>query len=90
MIGPQVTFPGLRWFAPIHGSRRDPVHDVERDDGTYIHVGESKAPFTPHIWVTAVDDVGAISVHLTLEAAADLRDQLAWLIEHHYYRNPSA
>jgi hypothetical protein len=89
MIGPQVTYPGLRWFDAVHGSSRDPVHDVERDDGNYIHVGESRAPFTPHIWVTAHHKDGAIPVHLTLEAAADLRDQLSWLIEHHYQNSPA-
>lgn len=61
--------------------------------GGTVRVYESSAASGPHIWLNAVAPVDmndpngrqeGSAIHLTLENATLLRDQLTHLIEHHY------
>lgn len=64
--------------------------------GGQIRVYESSAAFEPHVWIDIKsqaklqevhpppDGITAGTVHLTLEGATKVRDQLTWLIENHY------
>lgn len=73
------------------GFKRMP--DIPSTMGGHIRVYESSAASGPHIWVRTEqpndlnnrnsDPVEAV-VHLPLEAAAQLRDQLSALIDKHY------
>ena len=47
----------------------------------WVKVYESSAASEPCIWVSTEEGP---AVHLTLEKATLLRDQLSWLIENHY------
>lgn len=67
--------------------------DVPSSYGGYIGAYESSAAEHPHIWVMCVCPVSLNEpegptkeavVHLTIENAAELRDQLDHLIENHY------
>ena len=68
------------------------MEPITCDYGTGIRVHESSAAEAPHIWLALNEDStvltkptpGQAHAHLSLEAAEQLRDQLDWLIEHHY------
>lgn len=71
----------------LHGS------DIPSEYGGCIRAYESSAASGPHLWVHAEcpenlnrpeGPVTSATVHLTLENATRLRDQLTYLIEHHY------
>lgn len=60
--------------------------------GGGVTVYESSAASSPHIWLRAEENMKAqdsseSTVHLTLESATELRDQLSYLIENHYQLN---
>lgn len=56
--------------------------------GTYggsIHAYESSAASAPHLWVSATDeDDSTAIIHLTLDQALRLAEQIRYLAEHHY------
>ena len=48
-----------------------------------VSVSESTVAGAPHVWVTVIDSEShQVWVHLTMEDATVLRDQLTHLIEH--------
>jgi hypothetical protein len=81
ILGPMISNRGFKHFEPV------PSY------GGFMRVYESSAASGPHVWaliecpVDMNDCAGPTkeaTVHLTLENAALLRDQLTYLIEHHY------
>lgn len=81
-LEPLVTDRGFRHLLPVSSTY-----------GGHVRVYESSAASGPHVWVTSVapSDLNdptspavEVALHLTLEGAATLSDQLAWLVEHHY------
>ncbi len=64
--------------------------------GGQVRVYESSAAFVPHVWIDIKspaklqevagppDGMTAGTVHLTLDQATQVRDQLTWLIQNHY------
>lgn len=80
---PRVTDRGFLHMPNIPGTY---VHRRE-----YVRVYESSAAVEACIWImvssTAMTENG-MSVHLTLEEATHLRDQLTYLIENHYQVKP--
>ena len=60
-----------------------------RDEDEVVKVYESSAADGPHVWLRVEEDrVSYASAHLTLEHAAELRDQLDYLIRNHYQLEP--
>lgn len=78
---------GFKWCAPVEGAY-----------GGQATVHESSAASGPHLWLSVEEpnDLNAWTIgdktggtheaalHLTAEAAAQLRDTLDWALEHHY------
>lgn len=77
---PHVTDRGFVHLPPIEGSY----------PGDNVRVYESSAATEAFIWVRAkqAGHVGEAAVHLGLAEAAQLRDQLAWMIDNHYQVKP--
>jgi hypothetical protein len=63
---------------------------IPGEPGGDIRVYESSAAEEPHIWLCATapldldDQPSRATVHLTVENALKLADQLHYLVEHHY------
>lgn len=62
--------------------------------GGHVRAYESSAALEPHVWLTSVapvnlsDPTGPTAeapLHLTLDAARRLIEQLTYLVEHHYH-----
>ena len=85
---PQTSDRGFRHFEPIVGSTIDALTGDTVPTRQTVRVYESSAAMGPHIWLAVEDaDVtkpGKGYAHLNLDAATRLRDQLTWMIEHHY------
>jgi len=67
------------------------LDDLKTDYGHTVRVYESSAAFRPCLWMkvngegNSCGDVETeLSVHMTLNQAQNLRDQLTLLIENHY------
>ena len=76
-LTPKLTDRGFGHLPPIQGAY-----------GGNVAVYESSAASGPHIWLCAtpaeIEANPDVTVHLSLESAEHLRDQLTWLIENHY------
>lgn len=85
---PLVSDRGFRRFEPIHGSHNDPFTGAPIQLPETVRVYESSAATGAHLWLAAEDPVvnqpGRATVHLSLESARKLRDQLDWFLAHHY------
>lgn len=78
MNEPTITNRGFAHFEPVRSEPRGSVR-----------VYESSAASQACIWVNAVGYDGSdATVHLALEEAGTLRDQLTWLLENHYQIKP--
>jgi hypothetical protein len=81
-LEPLVTDRGFQHLLPVSSTY-----------GGHVRVHESSAASGPHVWVTSVapSDLNdptspavRVALHLTLEDAATLSDQLAYLVKNHY------
>lgn len=53
-------------------------------DGDSIRVAESSS-YVPHLWLTVIDETGtSVRVHLPIDRAQQVSDQLAYLVANHY------
>lgn len=84
MNEPTVSDRGFRSFDGIPATMYNYLRGCEVPVGETVRVFESSAADGPHLWVDITDGRTSIGAHLTLENAIVLRDQLTWLIEHHY------
>ncbi|HEX6685512.1 MAG TPA: hypothetical protein VF062_22245 [Candidatus Limnocylindrales bacterium] len=80
----QRTARGFQYGEPVHGSHADHVNGGELPDGSFVRVYESSAAFGPHIWMQVSDSQETARTHLSLESARRVRDQLTYLLDHHY------
>lgn len=58
--------------------------ELHCDYGSEVRVYESSAAVSPFIWLDVKHRSGSGTAHMTLDDAARLRDQLDYLIAHHY------
>lgn len=79
-LEPETSDRGLRYMPPL-----------TQRDGSAIEVHESSAADRPHIWLGAKEPATPRSerlievlVHLTVEDARKLAEQLTWLCDNHY------
>lgn len=77
---PHVTDRGFKHMPEIAGTYHQAV----------LSIYESSAAEGPHIWLYAHGNKGDCTVHLTLESAAHLWEQLEYLINNHYQNEPEA
>lgn len=80
------TTPHLTPTVTDRGFRHLPV--LVTGSGDRVRVYESSAANSPHLWLHVAnrgeDDTEGTCVHLDAEAAWELHEQLAHLLEHHY------
>lgn len=84
---PEISSRGLKYLPLIEGDR-----------GGYARVYESSAALGPHVWLQVVvpgDEMAAIeaekaTLHLTVEDAQRLSEQLAFIAANHYQVSPAA
>ena len=74
MTEPKMSERGFAGFGPIDGTY----------PATSVSAYESSAAFNPSLWLNIAVMDSELAVHLTLEDAATLRDQITWLIDNHY------
>lgn len=76
---------GFQFGEPIHGSHLDHRNGIEVPAAQHVRIYESSAAFGPHIWVAVTEPGRApAAVHLSLENARRVRDQLTYLLDNHY------
>lgn len=72
---------------------------IAGDYGGRVRVYESSAAMAPHIWLKATSPVDlnrpegpeqSVHVHLTLDSARELMEQIGWLVDHHYQQSGRA
>jgi hypothetical protein len=73
-LQPKITDRGFKHMPEIPGTY----------DATSVRVYESSAAAGPHIWLAAQGRNATDGIHLTLESAAHLWEQLEYLINNHY------
>jgi hypothetical protein len=85
----------LRPVTSDRGFNRLPA--IPSEYGGNVRVYESSAAMAPHIWLNATAPVNlnepdgetcSVPIHLTLESASKLADQIRWLVDHHYQGTP--